>query len=147
MTKERIRLKKDNLCVCRVYRVTTKTKRGKPLVKNVLQTITPINPNKNHASHVTPEKRPKKVPRFVQPVGRANLCCIEFVPFVLSVGPVFTAKLNATNAPKENLSINLCVFRAVLERTANQIWKRKIVLRRVWPVLRAHKERIPRPPV
>jgi hypothetical protein len=61
------------------------------------------------------------VPRFAPPVGRASLCCIEFVPFALSVGPVFTAKASATNVIKENLSMDLCVLRAVLERTANQI--------------------------
>jgi hypothetical protein len=53
--------------------VNTKTKRDKPRVKNALQTITPINPNKQHASHVSQGQLPQMVPPFVQPVGRAGL--------------------------------------------------------------------------
>jgi hypothetical protein len=38
--------------------------------------------------------------------------------------------------------MDLCVIRAVLERTAHQIWKHKTVPRRVPPVMHVLKEHI-----
>ena len=43
--------------------------------------------------------------------------------------------------------MNLCVLRAVLEHTANHIWKQKTAPLKVRPVTRARKERIRRPKV
>ena len=43
--------------------------------------------------------------------------------------------------------MDLCVSRAVLERTANQIWKQSIASLKVQLVMHARRARIPRPQV
>ena len=54
------------------------------------------------------------------------------------------AKASATNVIKENLSMDLSVLCAVLERMANQIWQRKIALPLSQLAPPARKERIRR---
>ena len=53
-------------------------------------------------------------------------------------------KPNATNAPKENLSQDLFVIRAVLDSMENQIWKQKIGPLKMEPAMHVRKERTQR---
>ena len=87
---------------------------------------TPTHRKPLNAPHAERRVLPKLVPRYVANATPVNTCCIKSVLIAQQVRQVCMEKPNAPNAPKENLSQDLFVIRAVLDSMENQIWKQKI---------------------